>query len=442
MAPEEALRANIKIIESICQAEHADHPFLSNPLTRESLCMAANIDRGTDGVSLDMKSVAMNNGCNYQEITKGDFEGYVSSMLLEATENGKSPNDLDKENSESYNNKGVLKSIFHGGKCSDPYAVLCSEDNMNFVYGAGSCNAHTSTHKYNTGQIQPNGALKYTTGGSSHNRSKLKQMGIQYGFLFEYESRREKQEFIGIDRAGGQVFDGGKFDKNAISGSYDETTVLPHQNKLKTAYVVTLDNKNEYKVLPLEIDENGQIKDKKWRDFMDLHKPIDDNLKGFMIERRNNMITDYDCVGKETYMNRTLEDINSGKIKYVAAEKYEFKKADPIIKPPVQGYTGATPPPPPIQGYTGTTPPPPPPVQGDSGATPPPPPVEQTIQKFAEMNPQEQGKVILSMRKGINPLLPKVIDNSSMTNTQTKTLNRTQTQAISSIINGNSFEGR
>ena len=335
MAPEEALKANIKIIESICQAEHADRPYLSNPLTREALCMAAEIDRDRSNV-IDTKSVAMNNGCNYQEITKGDFEGYVSSMLNEAAEEGKSPNDLDKENSESYNNKGVLKSVFHGGKCSDPYAVLCAEDNMNFVYAAGSCDPNTSTYKYNTRYMQPDGALGYSLGKSSHNHAYLEQAGIQYGFLFEYESRGIKQEFIGIDRAGGQVFEGGKFDKDEVRGSHDETTVLAHQNKLKTAYVVTKKD-GHIKVLPLEIDENGQIKDKKWRDFMDLHKPIDDNLKGFMIERRNNMIADYDHVGKEKYMNRTLEDINSGKIQYVASEKHEFKKADSIVKSPIQG---------------------------------------------------------------------------------------------------------
>ena len=339
MAPEEALKANIKIIESICQAEHADRPYLSNPLTREALCMAAEIDRDRSNV-IDTKSVAMNNGCNYQEITKGDFEGYVSSMLNEAAEEGKSPNDLDKENSESYNNKGVLKSVFHGGKCSDPYAVLCAEDNMNFVYAAGSCDPNTSTYKYNTRYMQPDGALGYSLGKSSHNHAYLEQAGIQYGFLFEYESRGIKQEFIGIDRAGGQVFEGGKFDKDEVRGSHDETTVLAHQNKLKTAYVVTKKD-GHTKVLPLEIDENGQIKDKKWRDFMDLHKPIDDNLKGFMIERRNNMIADYDHVGKEKYMNRTLEDINSGKIQYVASEKHEFKKADSIVKSPIQGNTEA-----------------------------------------------------------------------------------------------------
>ena len=107
--------------------------------------------------------------------------------------------------------------------------------------------------------------------------------------------------------------------------------------------------------------------------------------------------------------------------------------------PPVQGYTGATPPPPPVQGYTGATPPPPP-VQGYAGATPPP--IEQTTQKFTEMSPKEQGKAILSMRKGINPLLPKVTDVSSMTNTQTKTLSQTQKQSMSSIINSYSSRNR
>ena len=148
-------------------------------------------------------------------------------------------------------------------------------------------------------------------------------------------------------------------------------------------------------------------------------------------------------------MNRTLEEIKQQKLDYVKAEKREFKQYIPpeqtkdktsfIEQPPVQGYTGATPPPPPVQGYAGATPPPPP-VQGYAGATPPP--IEQTTQKFAEMSPKEQGKAILSMRKGINPLLPKVTDVSSITNTQTKTLSQTQEQSMSSIINSYSSRDR
>ena len=54
----------------------------------------------------------------------------------------------------------------------------------------------------------------------------------------------------------------------------------------------------------MELDENGVIKDKRWRDFCELHNPVDDNLKGYMVERRNNMIADYDAAGKEKMMLR------------------------------------------------------------------------------------------------------------------------------------------
>lgn len=136
-------------------------------------------------------------------------------------------------------------------------------------------------------------------------------------FLFEYESRGEKQEFVGIDRER-SLYDwhGGKFDAAHMSGSHDETPILPHQNKLKKIYVVTrgINKKGnqENRILPLELDENGIIKDKKWREFCELHNPVDDNLKGYMVERRNNMIADYDSTGKEKMMLRSPSIAKAG----------------------------------------------------------------------------------------------------------------------------------
>ncbi len=500
MAPYEALKANIKMIEAICQSEHAEHPFLSNPLTREALAVAAD---GNLGLNMSLENVAMNNGCDWEQITKGDIDGYFATMINEAYRCGQDPKFLDTENATAFNRGEAFKSVFHGGKCSDPYAVLCCEDNMNFVYGAGGAcgDAWSPDVKYDN--WRPDGALGYSFGKSTHNLRHLSAGGLQFGFLCEYESRGDKQEFIGIDRSGAQTFGDGKLHREDIitSGGRDETTVLPHQNKLKRMYITTKTKDGLTKIFPLELDENGQVKDKRWRDFIELTKPIDDNLQGFMVERRNNMIADYDAGGKEKFMNRTLEEIKQQKLDYVKAEKREFKQYIPpeqtkdktsfIEQPPVQGYAGATPPPPPVHGYTGATPPPPPvhgyagakpppppvqgyagatpppppvqgyagatppppPVQGYAGATPPPPPVqgyagatpppiEQITQKFAEMSPKEQGKAILSMRKGINPLLPKVTDVSSITNTQTKTLSQTQKQSMSSIINSYSSRDR
>lgn len=45
-------------------------------------------------------------------------------------------------------------------------------------------------------------------------------------------------------------------------------------------------------------------KTKNGRDFCEMHNPVDDNLKGYMVKRRNNMIADYDATGKEQMMLR------------------------------------------------------------------------------------------------------------------------------------------
>ena len=504
MAPDEALKANIKMIEAICQSEHAEHPFLSNPLTREALAVAAD---GNLGLNMTLENVAMNNGSDWERITGGDIDGYFAAMINEAYSRGQDPGFLDTENATAFNRGEAFKSVFHGGKCSDPYAVLCCEDNMNFVYGAGGAcgDAWSPDVKYDN--WRPDGALGYSFGKSSHNLRHLSAGGLQFGFLCEYESRGDKQEFIGIDREGAKTFGEGKLNRKYFtkSGASDETTVLPHQNKLKRIYITARTRDRQTRVFPLDLDENGQVKDKRWRDFIELTKPIDDNLRGFMVERRNNMMADYDAGGKEKFMNRTLEEINQQKLDYVSAEKREFKQYIPteqvkdktsfVEPPPIPGYAGAMPPPiptqdnaampppiptqdntimpPPIPGYAGAMPPPiptqdnaampppipnqdntimPPPIPGYAGAMPPPiptqdntvtpPPIpqtEQTAQKFAEMSSQEQGKVILSMRKGLNPLLPKVTEVPSMVNTQTQTQTKAvdQTQAImmASIMN-------
>ena len=300
--------------------------------------------------------------------------------------------------------------------------------------------------------------MGYSFGKSSHNVRHLSIDGIQFGFLCEYESRGDKQEFIGIDRSGAQTFGDGKLHREdiTVSGGRDETTVLPHQNKLKKIYITTRTMDRQTRVFPLEVDENGQVKDKRWRDFLELTKPIDDNLKGFMVERRNNMITDYDVEGKETFMNRTLEEINSQKLSYVKAEKREFKLYTSI--PQAQEYSGAMPPPiPQAQKYNGTMPPPIPQAQGYNGAMPPPipqaqeprgvtpppiPSVEQTTKKFAEMTPKEQGKVIMNMRKGVNPLLPKEVVAPALVNTQSNIQSRSQINSALRIFQSNQSQIR
>ena len=451
MAPDEALKANVKMIEAICQAEHTEHPFLSNPLTREALAYATGAAEKNDNAELNIEYIAKNNGCNYQEITKGNIEGYLSSSLQEAFNKGISPNDLDKENAEAFNKGEAFKSIFHGGKCSSPYALLSNEDCMNFVYGAaGACgDAYASSNQYDG--WNPDGALGYSFGKSTHNNRHLRAGELSYGFLFEYESRKDKQEFIGIDRAGGEYFDGGKFNRNFLLGasSRDETTVLPHQNKLKKMYITIRDNKGNVKILPLGLDEKGQVIDKKWRDFVDLHKPVDDNLKGFMVERRNNMIADFDAKGKEFFMDRTLDEVNSKSLEYVKSERKEVRVADrekieksqtmppPIptqtlggqtMPPPIPAQTlgGQTMPPPiPAQTLGGQTMPPPIPTQTLGGQTMPPPIPTQTLGEqtmpppiptsVQDMSKAQAREFIGSLRLGVNPLLQPTTQSTENT---------------------------
>ena len=375
MAPDEALKTNIQILETFQESPYVTGYNLSNPLTREALvpamdknfgyqqdlgelvkyngsacdkilsdyyqhmidnkpysnlCDLASILKKKDSTLhakiceeahknlTDIKTIKELSfddynhiGCNLLQKYEKEFSPHVLDIYLqqmgkEAFDQGISPEILN-ENLKYLEQNGTLKSVYHGGACSNPYAVLCGAENMCFVYGAGSGSSSQFTHN---GKVNhPQGALAYAFGNSSHNARIQQAGGIRYGFLFEYESRGEKQEFIGIDHER-PLYDwhGGKFDAARMFGGGDETPILPHQNKLKKIYVVTKGiNKKGYqenRILPLELDENGIIKDKKWREFCEIHNPVDDNLKGYMVERRNNMIADYDTTGKEQMMLR------------------------------------------------------------------------------------------------------------------------------------------
>ena len=82
----------------------------------------------------------------------------------------------------------------------------------------------------------------------------------------------------------------------------------------------------------MELDENGQIKDKRWRDFVEFHNPVDDNLKGFMVERRNNMIKDFDENGKDN-MYRSIKDLNKENKENVVGSKLNTSEKSESVRP-------------------------------------------------------------------------------------------------------------
>ena len=77
MAPDEALKANIKIIEAI--SKQGGKVYLSHPMTRKEIAPAA-----TDiGRNLDINIIARANGSNYQEILKDhlSLDDYADEMI-------------------------------------------------------------------------------------------------------------------------------------------------------------------------------------------------------------------------------------------------------------------------------------------------------------------------------------------------------------------------
>lgn len=383
LAPEEALKANIMMIESVLQCGDNAKVFYSNPLTREALSPAVEVD--SERYQLDLESVARRKpGNKYDEIiddfyqkcieadpsawfkyysslvsrdkehpeasvalrektkTKLMERGYVNlpptqeqiaemskeimnenknllmpyvrhayeeCMLQEAYNKGISPVLIDEENRESLKQGGLIKSLFHGGfQGGTPYAVLGASDECNFIYGAMTC----GFTKFSVNGEDVCFAHCATRYAFLSNRQGFATNCYKRGFVYQYASNGDKQEILGI-RYGDKKYTGEKIsskDYSSLAG-IGETPIFPHQNKLEKIYLA-VDNGQEQRLLPLELDENGVIKDKKWRDFVELHNPVDDNLKDFMVERRNNVIAQYDEQGAEK-MNRKIHYVNFGK---------------------------------------------------------------------------------------------------------------------------------
>lgn len=236
---------------------------------------------------------------------------YQETMLQEAAAKGIDAALPNAANQISLDNDGVLTSVFHAGQNGGkPYSIQAREKRMSFTYAASQVGC--SSIEVNGKEYLPTGCIGYAFGQSTHNVKKYD--GRKFGFVYEYESRREKQEFLYLDAGAASgnnevvKFTDGKFDHGRLRGSSDETAVLAHQNKLKKIYIAVESLEGTYttrKIFPLELDENGVVKDRRWRDFLELHNPVDDNLKGNMVARRNNVIAQYDELG-ESQMWRNL----------------------------------------------------------------------------------------------------------------------------------------
>ena len=395
MAPDEALKANIKIIEAI--SKQGGKVYLSHPMTRKEIAPAA-----TDiGRNLDINIIARANGSNYQEILKDhlSLDDYADEMIKNVMENGVDPVVMNKENIESLQNKGELASVFHGGFSGDPYAVLVKYEVYGHTYGAafGARQENVSISGQNKQIMQ--GACDYVTPrGSGHNSRFLSchDGKVIYGFVFEYESKGKGQGFGDINH---DYFT----DEFDIEKAYDknETAIFPHQNKLKKVWISAYDQeKQQQKVIPLELDENGEIIDKKWRDFANLHKPIDTCPSENMTARRNNMIKQYDENGADG-MYRTISELQNNE-NYTPAEKIDLNKIQESIygrakqlsktgQQVAQEYVNPMPPPLPNQGLT------------------------TSHTQFQGMSKSQQYYFLVSLRHGTNPLLTHVKQNNSNT---------------------------
>lgn len=253
---------------------------------------------------------------------------YQNEMVNEAFSNGISSIQFNAPNVASLKENGTLKSVFHAGQNGNmPYSILAQDKRMCFTYSSSCMTSGRDFSSIDGHDYLPDGCLGYAFGRSSHN-GKSWNTEKPFGIVYEYESRGDKQEFVYNESFGGveiAPYQNGKFNKERINGSGDETAIFPHQNKLKAIYIAVEGEKSERRVMRLEVDDNGQVKDKRWREFLELHNPVDDNLKGNMIERRNNTIKQFDENGADA-MWRSISDLGKESEHQNTTTKQEAEK--------------------------------------------------------------------------------------------------------------------
>lgn len=290
MNPQDSLQATV-FVENLMLDNGFKLVGHANPQTEKAILYPAQKDiRGNEEKLIDLK-VAHPNEEQFNEIEArngGDYKKFIDEKVKFAYENSQVVDVIERSNENIA--KGA-DSLFRGGTLgNNPYAVV-SLFNSRKV-------AHSSPAMDICVGFSGKGNSNSTKGGAQYEQT---ADGLHYGFVYEFESMGDDQKYYqnvhleqGYDPKSLQE---GNKDWNPHDGDIYETPVLPHHNKLKAIYLhvdhssyaqkgENADNVALHRFYPIPLDENGQIKDQEWRDFLSLHEPSDSAVVGYGAERQ------------------------------------------------------------------------------------------------------------------------------------------------------------
>lgn len=291
MSPEDSLKATVAI-ETIIRDNGFSLVGHANPLSVENMLYTADkkLERQrNDAYAASDNVIDLKAGHPRKEVFEtleakyGNYKSFIDKKINEAYAGSQAVDfaELDKQN--VYADGGEF--LFRGGSLgANPYATI-SEFNSRKV-------AHSSPAPSICSNFSGKGHSYSSKGGAVYETT---ESGMEYGFIYKLRSMGDEQKYycnVGLETALNPksiqegIVTGGDAPWNGWNGGIYETPVLPHHNKLETIYI-HVGAPGENRLFEIPLDENGNIADPEWRDFMELHEPTDDKTLGYLAQRQD-----------------------------------------------------------------------------------------------------------------------------------------------------------
>ena len=321
MSPEDSLKAATLIGDAVINEGHQIVGHI-NPQVKENILYTADssVKIKNDGMSMDQGinlELSHPNTELFEEIEQrngGDYKSFIDKKINEAYAEAVAVdfNALDTEN--VYQNG--MAELYRGGTLgANPYATV-SEWNSRKV-------AHSSPAISICAGFSGKGRTMSSRGGAVYEKTKS---GLEYGFIYKLESMGDEQVFyhnVGLEtgdnpRSSKEVDLSADVPWNGHNGQIYESPILPHHNKLKAMYIyVGKPNETEAKLYSIPLDENGNIADKEWQDFMSLHEPSDDKVMGYLKDRQDAQKKEQETDSKHTYQFELKQNLDTDNQDYL-----------------------------------------------------------------------------------------------------------------------------
>lgn len=329
MSPQDSLKAVILVEDTVINTGHQIVGHI-NPQSKENILYTAN-----SSIKIKNDAVGMEQGINleishpdkelFKEIEQrngGDYKSFIDRKINEAYASSKIVdfNTMDIEN--VYANG--MAELYRGGTLgANPYATVSQWNSRKVAHSSPAISVCASFSGKETTMSSRGGAVYEKT-----------ESGLYYGFIYKFESMGDKQKYY--HNVGLETGDDAKTKDevnlsldnpwNGWSGEIYESPVLPHHNKLKEMYIyVGKRGENDAKLYSVPLDENGNITDQEWQDFMKLHEPTDDKVVGYLKDRQDAQKREQTENAQHTYdfeLKQGLEADNQHYLENISAKNF------------------------------------------------------------------------------------------------------------------------